>query len=274
MLDPRQELTTLLHEIHTKKYAGMDNMKGVETLNPAFACVTGSWNYGLADKDSDVDVKIAYFPTFDHFYDNEFPKHAVVTNVRDFTTAPLHQVVEHMLKGNINFLELAYSKYTWTAPEVERVFEIARKIIPMNAIRMIMACVKTAEQKMTKLHKYSEGTEKYGARSGYNTKEVTHAVRQLYFLHDYLHTGEINLDSHMGMRVLKDIRLGAYTEERAIKTYEEAKAEVDNLIYGNYKEGSKFSKRVHTLDRTESEKWVSRNESMDKLVKTLIKANI
>ena len=53
----------------------------------------------------------------------------------DFTIHPIHQFMEHVLKGNINFFEVLYPSnphFLLAHDEIDPIFDIARTMIPIN----------------------------------------------------------------------------------------------------------------------------------------------
>lgn len=276
MLNPETELNNLVNLLKSGDLAeDFESMKG---LRPAFVSIVGSWNYNLADEDSDVDFKVTYWPTFDHFYGNRFPKVNVVTELLDFTVAPIHHFMDHMLKGNINFLEVAYTakpEYIWIGDGVEKItmirfMDIMRELIPMNAIKMIMACSGTALQKFNRRFKYTESTRILQERSGYNTKEMAHAIRQLYFIKEFLNTGSINLNSMIGLETVAKMRAGKFNFIEAEELFHVLDNEVSSLV----RVGKKWTDRVLDLDGFGSDLWSEKTAEVESLIKGAIRRNL
>jgi len=279
MLNPSKELKKLVQALESaKKYPFQ--LKSEEEENSlrklardcdfAFYSVVGSWNYGLASEHSDVDCKITYFPSFGHFYTGKFPKLSVVDKNVDFTIQPIHQFMEHVLKGNINFFEVLYPSNpafleTRYPEEIDPIFDIAREMIPINPIPMICAVRSTADSKISSLDKYSIDNEYMKEQFGYNLKEAANAVRQLYFLITYLETGEIQLSNHHGLDMVKEIRDGKWARAAAMGIYHDAYRDLDQMVYGYpWPDEYKYSARVEELK--DSEKWSKLKEELESLV--------
>ena len=272
MLNPRKELKKLVQALESaKKYPFQlkseeeeDSLRKLaRDCDFASYSVVGSWNYGLASEHSDVDCKITYFPSFNHFYTGKFPKFSVVGENVDFTIHPIHQFMEHVLKGNINFFEVLYPSnphFLLAHDEIDPIFDIARAMIPINPIPMISACRAMAAEKMSKLDKYSPDNEYMKDLFGYNTKEVSNAIRQLYFLRTYLETGDIRLTDHYGMDRVKAMREGGWARASAVGCYMDAENDLKEITH----EKDKWSARVEEL--TDSEKWTKLEEELESLV--------
>jgi hypothetical protein len=271
MLDPKVELDKLVMTLETDVpslgLSELEEEKLIElsdSTSLAFCSVVGSWNYGLADKNSDVDFKVTYLPGFRHFYDNKFPKMNVVGKDIDFTLAPFNTYVEHVLKGNINFFEVLYTAepywfYT-DHPEVHDVMEILREMVPMNALRMRNACMGTAAQKMKRLQKYSIDNEYMEEKFGYNLKEATNAVRQLGFLISFMGHGYVNLRGHDLMKQVKMLKRGQFTESMAVELYESSVRVLEQPWHV-----IQFEK----LDQTDTSKWEELKENLEEQVYAL-----
>jgi predicted nucleotidyltransferase len=271
MLDPKVELDKLVTALETDVpslgLAELEEEKLIElsdSTHLAFCSVVGSWNYGLADKNSDVDFKVTYLPSFKHFYDHKFPKLNVVGKNVDFTLAPFNTYVEHVLKGNINFFEVLYTAQPYwfytDHPEVHDIMEILREMVPMNAVRMRDACMGTAAQKIKGLHKYSLDNEHMEEDFGFNLKEMAHALRQLGFLMGFMDHGKIDLQGHYLMKAVKSIKKGLWTESMGMEQYEKAEK-----FLGEKWAVHKFDK----LDQTETPRWEELKENLEEQVYAL-----
>ena len=271
MLDPKVELDKLVAVLETDVpslgLSELEEEKLIELSDStelAFCSVVGSWNYGLAGENSDVDFKVTYLPSFRHFYDNKFPKMNVVGKDVDFTVAPFNQYVEHILKGNINFFEVLYTDDPWfhtKYDEVHVIKVILRAMIPMNAVRMRNACMGTAAQKMKGLHKYSIDNKDMEEKFGYNLKEAAHAVRQLGFLVNFMvKAGNVELRDHELMNHVKMIKRGQYTESMVVELYENTVKLLEEPWHKN---------KFEQLDETETPKWEELKENLEEQVYAL-----
>ena len=126
--------------------------------NLAFGCVVGSWNYGLQHKDSDVDLKLGYWPTFEQFFDGRFPTVRVNNPKLDYTLEPVHQLFQNILKGNFSFVEMLYplkEDYRWAqmtatsdayTDELGCLLEQAKILVNGNARNLVSANLGSAKQ--------------------------------------------------------------------------------------------------------------------------------
>ena len=197
----------------------------------------------------------------------------MVTKNYDFTLAPFHQYVEHILKGNINFFEILYpgkSEYFYTTNprSITPIMNILREMVPMNGIRMFEACRGTAQEKMRRLDKYSEDNEYMKEKYGYNLKEAAHAVRQLYFLRAFLETGKIDLQKHFGLDTVWGIKEGNHTREEVEWLYRNMDRTLTKL------KPNLIDLDKKCLDKRETAKWKELKEELDLSVRLACKEMI
>ncbi len=126
--------------------------------NLAFGCVVGSWNYGLQHKDSDVDLKLGYWPTFEQLFDGRFPTVRVNNPKLDYTLVPVHQLFQNILKGNFSFTEMLYplkEEYRWTqmqcnegvlVDELGALLEQTKVLVNGNVRNLVSANLGSAKQ--------------------------------------------------------------------------------------------------------------------------------
>lgn len=153
--------------------------------------VQGSQNYGLDTENSDVDTKMLVTPSFIDIVKGRDPVSTtkILSNDEHCDIKDIRGYWKILLKQNINFVELLFSKYTYIYPSyldiwyeiLEHREDIAR-YNPYAAIRGIRGM---AYQKFAALcHPYPSKLEVL-EKFGYDPKQLHHIVRLLYFLEDY-----------------------------------------------------------------------------------------
>jgi len=133
-----------------------------------------------------------------------------------------------------------------------------------------MACSGTALQKFNRRFKYTESTRILQERSGYNTKEMAHAIRQLYFIKEFLNTGSINLNSMIGLETVAKMRAGKFNFIEAEELFHVLDNEVSSLV----RVGKKWTDRVLDLDGFGSDLWSEKTAEVESLIKGAIRRNL
>lgn len=159
---------------------------------PCMVSIVGSHNYGLATPESDIDMKIGYWPTFKQLYKNKFPMPKVETPTMDYTAAPIHHLVKHALKGNMNFMEPWLTEYAMYDSRLVYIRELLRKMFPMNGHYFVTANYGMAYQNYKKWHK-DTGTLKY----------ASHAIRCLEMAKTFINTGDIQMEASFSAKFIK-----------------------------------------------------------------------
>ena len=156
-------------------------------------CLQGSFNYGMADDESDIDSKLMVIPSLKDIVLNnksishtlEMPdnkEHVDVKDVRDY--------FKIFRKSNINFVEVLFTDYYIVNPKYEDIWqallnkneELAR-INPYAAV----SCMKgMASEKVHALcHEYPSRMT-WINKYGYDPKQLSHLLRIEYFIKHYI----------------------------------------------------------------------------------------
>lgn len=175
----------------------LDNL---EYVHPKwmFMSVVGSQNYGTATVDSDVDVKIAYLPTFEEFYRNSFAhvdKSGPDMRV-DYTLHPVHEFLNHAFKGNINFWEVFFSPSfrvnieLWdSSGELNAFYDAIRRYVNGNFLANFNTMRGMAVQK------HKEAIKLYSVVDDRKAwKSAQHSMRLLDTIRKYYETGRVSLN--------------------------------------------------------------------------------
>lgn len=95
--------------------------------NRIFAiCLYGSQNYGLSTENSDVDTKAIIIPTLKDLCNftakKPYVKELELPNNEKCVIMDIRHLVENLLKQNINYVEVLYTKYNWINPKYQRIW--------------------------------------------------------------------------------------------------------------------------------------------------------
>lgn len=154
--------------------------------------LAGSQNYGLDMEGSDVDTKLVVVPSFNDIAMNKQP--VSTTHVRQNNEhISFHDVrlyIPTLKKGNINFVETLFSKYTIVNPlyanEWNRLVEAREDIARYDVVRAIHAMRGTMHTKYKLVANNSENRAEAIAKFGYCPKELYVLKRTEEFIRRYI----------------------------------------------------------------------------------------
>lgn len=156
----------------------------------------GSQNYEMDYKGSDIDTKLLVCPSFEDIVLNRTPKSYthVFENDEHMDVKDIRLYWQTLRKGNINFVEILFTKYCIINPLYIgpwlRVDEIAEDIAFMNPLRAVAAMMGTINEKYHALtHRYPSRVEVIDKFGGYDPKQLHHLVRVTNFLKGYIYGG-------------------------------------------------------------------------------------
>lgn len=220
---------------------------------PCFVALVGSHNYGLASEDSDIDLRIGYYPSFKQFYSGKFttPKFKV-ENVEG-AISPIHHLVQHTLKANMNFVELWLTEYVKMDEDLLPIKYLLNKIIPMNAIRFVAANRGMAHE----CNKKMINSKKYDA------KIASHALRCLTFTYDFIVTGKISMRASI---FAKQVKLGILKEKHYHSCYSIFLDMLDKKMYVN----NIYSDEFKALDKTNTEEYKHLTNNLSSLIMSVV----
>lgn len=152
-----------------------------------YSAVVGSRMYGMHTGSSDIDMKLAYLPTFKQMYENSYPHTDKPYDIANYSqvnmvTDPLHSYVKQALKGNPTGLDFFYSNDYITREDLKTQIDQLRSFLKAstdyNILHLTNALRGCALERYFKIKKRSlEGTE--------FRKEAAHAMGYLYLLQGY-----------------------------------------------------------------------------------------
>lgn len=180
--------------------------------------LAGSQNYGLDMEGSDVDTKLVVIPSFNDIAMNKQP--VSTTHVRPNNEhIGFHDIrlyIPTFRKGNINFVETLFSKYTIVNPlyahEWNRLVEAREEIARYDVARAIHAMRGTMYNKYKLIANDSENRAEAIAKFGYCPKEFYILRRTEEFIIRYI-AGEPYADCLVSEHdeLLKSIKNGCYS---------------------------------------------------------------
>jgi hypothetical protein len=152
----------------------------------------GSMNYGMFDEDSDVDTKILTIPSLEDLALNKPPiSHTLILdNNEHCDVKDIREYFKIVRKQNINFTEIFFTDYWLVNPSYIDLWLTLRNnaelITTGNLNRLGKCCYGMCQEKAHALcHPYPSKLhllEKYG----FDSKQLTHAMRMQDFLTDIL----------------------------------------------------------------------------------------
>lgn len=227
----------------------------------AFVSVVGSLNYECEVRNSDLDFKAAYFPTMGDMYLGEFPVMNVVTDDLDCSMSAVHHMKKYFLKGNLNFVEVLFSKISYTDEELLPFWEVMKRLVSMNVRELALSCFFTAE-----------GMRKKHAKNPMeNGKAASHAYRMLVFVKTLIETGKMQLvPSSEDRRVIKRYKQGNTSGFEDV--YDCLHNNVKSALFKTFNSGKNFvlADEVSDLDKTNTTEWLVTNNTADEMLSKLI----
>lgn len=185
--------------------------------------LAGSQNYGLDMDGSDVDTKLVVVPSFIDIAMNKQP--VSTTHVRQNNEhIGFHDVrlyIPTLKKGNINFVETLFSKYTIVNPlyahEWNRLAEAREEIARYDVVRAIHAMRGTMYTKYKLVGSTSGNHSESFEKFGYCPKEFYVLQRTEEFITRYIN-GEPYADCLVSKQdeLLKSVKNGCYTAGDAL----------------------------------------------------------
>lgn len=235
----------------------------------AFASAVGSINYGVMTADSDLDMKVVYYPSFEDLYFGRNDRFSFVSDVLDCELHPMTNYRKHVLKGNINFFEPLFSETLCSDHETKLILLIMKKLVFMNVGATVLATYFTAEQ-MFKGIGYVVGDKT-------DFKKASHAIRLLAFLMDLVNHGEFRLKPSESLRyIIIDIKNGNIEHTEYLDMYESMHEDAKNMIFKRFTNGGdfEFADTVKDMDETKTPEWNSLNHTLDELIMDKIKSEM
>ena len=234
-----------------------------------YIALYGSQNYELENEMSDVDTKAMIVPSLEDVFlgkqmvSYDFKVDEELCNVKDFRL-----MLQNFKKGNINFVEILYSRYYFFGDgyaDKVRYLRAHRELFgSQNPFRLMEMASGMAKQKYVAFCKPFESKKAILEKYGYDPKQLHHLVRLYYFMRTYMSNGESFGDSLVPTQDQKDYLLGLKKSplpfEAADKLREEYMARVDCL-------------REQAKEKYSTPDWQtkikSRGEEVDSFIKNL-----
>lgn len=254
------------------KLANIQSNLENDGLKIAFASVVGSHNYGTTNENSDIDVKVVYWPTFEQFYNNSFTTKDVHTDELDYTTHPIHKYMHYVFKGNINFFELFFSGYFKSDYFTDEYAQDIQTLVTGNAKMVAKAqyyIALNAEKEAIKLwHDIHNVNETTVLMIDENRKKMfkclSDALRLHVFLGDFFNTGDIHIKTNLPiLTYINSVKNG-------LEPYEEVLAQTLEFRFMSAKHiwldvngdgyGTTYTENMCDMDKTDTEEYIKLKE--------------
>ncbi|KYC77123.1 hypothetical protein B4092_4860 [Bacillus licheniformis] len=219
--------------------------------------LVGSHNYNLATEESDKDYKVFVAPTFEDLYMGKEYSKSVITDSEDNDFHDIRKLSKLLFKSNINFLEVLASTEIEVAnnPEIEEIYSMREDIFRMNLPYLYNACGGMHKNKMSLLHKGTEGTQHLVDKFGYDTKQAQHAYRCLKVIVDYAENKFEDFEavikySGEDKEFMMDIRNGVFEREvfeNFIKHYHDSMFSHLKEVYHSHEPNLELKSKIDKL---------------------------
>ena len=151
----------------------------------------GSQNYGIADKESDIDSKMLTIPSFKSLVYNSKPQNKVhiMDNDEHCDLKDIREYFKIIRKSNINFVEILFTPYYIVNADYVDEWNYLRdnneKIARLNPVRALKCMAGMAKEKRHALcHEYPSRME-YIKKYGFDPKQLSHLIRIKLFVRAY-----------------------------------------------------------------------------------------
>lgn len=160
--------------------------------DPIYLALQGSQNYQLDYINSDVDTKTIILPSLEDLTFNKKPVSTthLLPNDEHCDVKDIRLMFNVFRKQNINFLEILFTDYYWSAarfkPYMDELRSMAEDIAHYDVTAAVHCMCGMAFEKFNKMEHLSPATEAKIAEFGYDSKQVHHISRMREFLERYL----------------------------------------------------------------------------------------
>lgn len=172
------------HLIHFKKIYSQDWF---------VIALQGSQNYGVADKESDIDSKILVIPQLEDIIFNRKPiSHTLEMpdNGEHVDCKDIREYFKIFRKSNINFVEILFTDYWIVNNQYQDLWLTLRRnaeeLARMNRFAAVSCMGGMAHEKFKAMtHEYLSRMHMI-EKFGYDPKQLSHLVRIFYFVQKYI----------------------------------------------------------------------------------------
>lgn len=235
------------HYLESKQYFAENNIVGI--------FLQGSQNYGLETEDSDIDTKLITTPTLNEFIYNCKPMSTthVRANKEHIDFKDIRLMFDTFRKQNLNFIEILFTDYKIINPmyakEWNKLIAANEIIAHYNPYFAVKAMSGIALGKRYALTKETEAHKEAFEKFNYDPKQLYQLVRIDEYLDKYIAGAPYKeCLCPANPQYLKDIKIGLYLREEAIKVADEHMAHIDEICIP-YTKDSEFN---HTNEEAEN----------------------
>lgn len=165
------------------------NSLGYEVLG---VFMVGSQNYELDIENSDIDTKAIVIPKINDIVLNKQPESRLIVleNSEHIEVKDIREMFKCLLKQNINFLEILFSKSSYINPEYKEEFNklyyAREEIAHYRPMDFVNCCMGTSINKFNSMLHERPGNVLDFKEIGYDRKDCYHIIRQYETLCKYI----------------------------------------------------------------------------------------
>lgn len=152
----------------------------------------GSMNYGLDNKDSDIDSKLLAILSLHDLVFNKRQNylHEMSDNGEHVEVKDIALYMKTILKQNINFVETLFAKCAIVNPEYQKYWHVLQEhreaIARYDEKRACQCMLGMMKQKLEQMTKPTPGRQESIDMIGYDAKSFHHLMRLVLFMRSYL----------------------------------------------------------------------------------------
>ena len=240
----------------------------------AFVSIAGSHNYECAIENSDEDYKVVYLPSLeDFYYGRKSPKMDVISDAIDLSLHPIQKYRNYMLKGNVNFFEMLYSKSIYLNPDLKDFWRTMKQLVEMNVTNTVVASYMQSRSRFKRTMESTPDTKFMFEAAGYNYKAASFSIRMLAFIINLLREHKIEIAPIEARRhFIMELKRGAIPHETFINVYDYLNFQTIKLAFEHYNSQSdwKISPLVQDQDRAQTDEYKDLNHHADNELKRVI----
>lgn len=233
----------------------------MEARELVFRAAVGSPNYNLATPTSDKDYKAFVYPTIDDLYEGIESKYAHVTADRDIEYHDIRRLPNLLVKGNVNFLEVLFSKDTVSNDKLHKeLLDLRDDIAKMNLPYLWDACMGMFNKEVSNYRKQlDKGNEARAFKYAASAVRIADFLSR-YFLNGYKDMGEAlryEEDSYKRKLVL-GIKTGELQRWKveSLLDYQEDLALLVKRDYKSHKKDEELEEELQRLVREHTLKYL------------------
>lgn len=203
--------------------------------------VVGSYNYGLADSLSDIDMRFYVMPTMSDLIRQRATRRLLLVDNADIQVQDIRRTKYFLSMGDMNQMSVLFSQEQYINPKyADFCHEIVKRreeLAKANASHIYLWGKSMFEKKIGQLDYYKANEIVY-QRYGYNTKAACQAIYHLKMVMEFLRNLEYDVDKPMEKAIdcsrireeIAKIRNGGYTRDELMKLADDTLADYEGIM--------------------------------------------